>query len=161
MPFAGTFACSRIEGSWTLFGGTTAARVALARVPYSGFQVRPAAVEVTREAQAFWSEFRRAALAGDYKKIEQWTQFPLRTHTVGGFGSQSRDEYERFFSEVMRSEVTRPGGQSGTMRALLESVERLSPDHSSPDGDAFRVGALQFDIVDRGWRLTAVDLVHH
>lgn len=113
---------------------------------------------VAAETQAFWSEFRRAALAGDYKKIEQWTQFPLRTHTGSGFGSQPRDGFDRFFSDVMRSEVNSRAGQPGTMRALLGGIERLSPEHSSPDGEAFRVGALQFDLIEGRWRLTAVDL---
>lgn len=157
-PFAGTFACSRIEGTWTLFGGSTAARVVMPRVPHSGFQVRPPAAEATGEAQAFWTEFRRAALAGDYGKIERWTRFPLRVHAAGTFETRPREGFQEFFSGVMRHEAAPRGAQPGTMRTLLERTERITPEQSSPDGDAFRVGSLQFDLIDGRWQLTSVDL---
>jgi hypothetical protein len=157
-PFAGTLTCSRIEGTWTLFGGTTAARVVLARVPHSGFQVRPPAAEATGEAQAFWSEFRRAALAGDYAKIERWTRFPLQVHGAGGFDNRPREGFADFFSGVMQHAVVPRAAQPGTMRTLLERTEQLSPEQSSPDGDAFRVGSLQFDLIDGRWQLTSIDL---
>lgn len=157
-PFAGTFACSRIEGTWTLFGGTGAARVVLARVPHSGFQVRPSAVEAPIEAQAFWAEFRRAALAGDYKKIERFTRFPLQVHASGGFDTRPREGFAEFFSGVMQHAVAPRETQPGTLRTLLEGTEQISPEQSSPDGEAFRVGALQFDLIEGRWKLTSVDL---
>lgn len=159
-PFTGTFACSRIEGTWSLFGGTTTARVALARVPHSGFQVRPASTDthaVPGRTQEFWSEFRRAALTGDYKKIEGWTRFPLAVHGARGFGTRPGEGFDEFFTGVMGSAVATRGTPSGTMRTLLERTEQISPEQSSPDGDAFRVGVLQFDLIDGRWQLTSVD----
>ena len=103
--------------------------------------------------QHFWTEFRRAALAGDVARVAALTSFPLRTR--GPMDDDPEVTHDRVaFAALFRRLMAQDPGLAAapeTMRALLDRTHALGPRELSPE--QARVGAFEFARTPVGWRL--------
>ncbi|HEX7243322.1 MAG TPA: hypothetical protein VF263_23770 [Longimicrobiaceae bacterium] len=118
----------------------------------------PPAAPQHGDAQAFWSEFRTAALANDTEHLGRLTRFPFTTR--GSLDSDPVIEHDSTeFDALMLRLLEQPEDYQlnavTTERDLLRATPTLDAENLSLSRDGwFRVGTFEFRRVDGAWRLT-------
>lgn len=106
-------------------------------------------------AQAFWAEFRAAAIAGDTARLRAMTHFPFTTRGTMDEDptlEHGPDAFGPLILAILNETVYTPAEMP--RRDALAEVETVNPrDQGGPD-DWFRVNDLEFRFVDGAWKLT-------
>lgn len=112
--------------------------------------------------QAFWKDFRAAALSQNIETVEALTQFPFTTSgPASSFETVTHDRsgFASLFASLMNQSLPRGEGEttSPSMRDVLQQthslddVELRSPEHS------FQVENFVFHNVEGKWRFVHAD----
>lgn len=105
-------------------------------------------------ANKFWKTFRQVVLKGDKRRIASYVHFPFEMRGAldsSGVRRVSRDDFPAKLSLLTKAD---PGmlPTPSTMAELVRSTPELQPRSCSPEGNEFRVGAWQFELMPQGWR---------
>ena len=109
------------------------------------------------DAEAFWAEYRAAALSGDTARLLPFVEFPFTTRGSmddDPIVKHGREEFPAFFARLL----AQPNGLSldygQTERQLLEETTRLPPGEVELSKDGwFRVGTFEFKRVGGAWKV--------
>ena len=111
---------------------------------------------VAADAEAFWIEYREAALSGDTARLLPLVNFPFTTRGSMDWDpvvKHGRTKFPALFARLLDQEIL---GRdfSMTERDLLFDTPRLPPEEveSSKDG-WFRVGDFEFKRINGAWKL--------
>ncbi len=108
------------------------------------------------DAQAFWKEFRHAALVGDYGRVADLSQFPFHIRSVldeNDAKEMDRNQFLRVMPQLLRTDAG-ISVRVTSMRQLLKSHPILTPSFCNPPGNQFRVGVWVFAKTFESWRFT-------
>lgn len=109
------------------------------------------------DAEAFWAEYRAAALSGDTARLLPLVQFPFTTRGPmddDPVVKHGREEFPALFARLLAQWDGMGMQNAQTERQLLEKTTRLAPGEVELSKDGwFRVGTFEFRRVDGGWKV--------
>jgi hypothetical protein len=109
------------------------------------------------DAEAFWAEYRAAALSGDTARLLPLVQFPFTTRGMmddDPIVKHGREEFPALVARLLAQLNGMALEYGQTERQLLEETTRLPPGEVELSKDGwFRVGTFEFKRVDGGWKV--------
>jgi len=107
------------------------------------------------KAQAFWKEFRQAALQPDITTLANMVHFPLEVRgTLDDSPSRqiNKDEFNKILPELL---ATDPGMSAipTTMKNYIQDIETVQKKACNKRGSQFRVGSWVFVKKNSNWLL--------
>ncbi len=132
-------------------------RVAAPRsVPVKTSAPAPSSVAAAN-AEAFWAEYRAAALSGDTARLLPLVEFPFTTRGMmdtDPIVKHGREEFPALFARLLAQLNGSASEYGQTERQLLEETTRLPPEEVELSKNGwFRVGTFEFRRVDGGWKV--------
>jgi hypothetical protein len=135
----------------------TPARVVAPRSVHVETSAPPPSSAAVADAEAFWAEYRAAALSGDTARLLPLVGFPFTTRgpmDEDPVVKHGREEFPALFARLLAqvNGISLEDGQ--TERQLLEETPLLPPQELELSKDGwFRVGTFEFKRIDGGWKL--------
>ena len=107
--------------------------------------------------EAFWAEFRQAALQQDMGKLQNLTRFPLQ---VGFEADQDHPKAisRSAFAALLRTELTCQSPDAGSNLDMIRSKVQPNGRFDFHDDHRATVGMLSFTKDGGGWRFTLLNL---
>lgn len=111
--------------------------------------------------QLYWTEFRTAALAADYEKLEKLTRFPLEVKGVDDSMPSvqyKKEDFQGVFKKIMAQPIYQLREDDlieTTMRAVVDKMD-VVPEEIT--GEERRVEQLEFQNIEGRWFLVSAYL---